>query len=49
MVLSDASCEVGFIQNCLDSVSFHVGLKLFGDNKGSLCLAKGPAHADHQI
>ena len=49
MVLSDASCEVIFLQNLLNSVSFHVAIDkttLFGDNKGPLCLAKDPA--DHQ-
>ena len=47
MALSDACHEVVFIQNLLNSIGFHVGkTDLFGDNKGSLCLAKDPA--DHQ-
>ena len=47
MALSDACCEVVFIQNLLNSISFHVNkMTLFGDNKGSLCLAKDPT--DHQ-
>jgi hypothetical protein len=47
MALSDACHEVVFIQNLLNSIGFHVGkTDLFGDNKGSFCLAKDPA--DHQ-
>ena len=47
MSLSDACCEVVFIQSLLNSISFHVDkMTLFSDNKGSLCLAKDPA--DHQ-
>ena len=44
MVLSNASREVVFIQNFLNSIGFHVDkTSLFVDNKGSLCLAKDPA------
>ena len=47
MALSDACHEVVFIQNLLNSIGFHVDkMTLFGDNKGSLCLALDPA--DHQ-
>lgn len=47
MALSDACREVVFIQSLLNSIGFHVDkTTLFGDNKGSLCLAKDPA--DHQ-
>ena len=47
MALSDASHEVVFIQNLLNSIGFHVDkITLFGDNKGPLCIAKDPA--DHQ-
>ena len=44
MALSDACREVVFIQNLLNSIGFHVDkTTLFGDNKGSLCLAlEGP-------
>ena len=47
MALSDSCREVCFVQNLLDSVGYHVDkTSLFGDNKGSLVLAKNPA--DHQ-
>ena len=47
MSLSDACREVCFIQNLLNSIGYKVDkTKLFGDNKGSLCLAKNPQ--DHQ-
>ena len=47
MALSDASHEVGFIQDLLSSIRFHIDeTSLFGDNKGSLCLAEDPT--DHQ-
>ena len=47
VALSDACHDAMFIQNLLNSVSFHVAtMTLFGDNKGALCIAKD--HADHQ-
>ena len=47
MSLSDACREVCFIQNLLASLGYEVDkTTLFGDNKGSLCLAKNPQ--DHQ-
>jgi hypothetical protein len=47
MALSDSCREVCFIQNLLNSIGYHVTKSsLFGDNKGSLCLAKNPG--DHQ-
>ena len=43
MALSDASREIVFIQNLLCSIGLKLNkTSLYGDNKGSLCLAKDP-------
>ena len=47
MALSDSCREVCFVQNLLNSIGYKVDkTSLFGDNKGSLVLAKNPS--DHQ-
>ena len=47
MALSDSCREVCFIQNLLDSLGYQVTkTPLYGDNQGSLALAKNPS--DHQ-